>query len=1036
MTGAYVSSADRHRKSTKPREGAPGEAWHAASAASAASSDAWRAALGDDGSGLLERRRSWPLAARMVEGCDWESALASVRSAIREATGSSLIVGGPELPFVDLWQPVVTQAIATLRAELALSLHDSAWQSLSGSLLNRLCEIAEPTLWQLFNRERGPTAMLLAHLDDGPPSRAAYQAFIERHRADGLTALLSEFPVLGRLLGTVTALWLQSSAEMLRRVDADRTALTAMVGNGALTHVQSAASDPHRNGRTVAILTFGEGATASRVVYKPKDLRVDETYQSLLRDLNQHSTLPPLRELQMLVRPGYGYVEFITHRPCTNVAQLEQFYRNAGRMTAMLHVLSCTDCHHENLIAHGDQLVLIDTETLLEGELPRLDGGTRSESTSGLTRAISESVLVSGLLPTWQFVGPHRIAKDVSALGISSPLQPTVRREAWSAINTDGMMITHVDAPAAAPTSLPVGVGEPNPFEAHLDVYLDGFRQQAKVLQQRREEWLAPTGLLSRFEGLPRRVVMRSTHVYFALQHQLLHPTALVSAEAQGLVLEQLARPFLASKNQPRHWSVFDAEVRQLEQLDIPFFTHAVDGAALELAAGMPPVSDFILTSGLETCRARLAGLDEESIAFQCRLATGAVHTRRPRRASRTLPLTSIASPSSSERLTRTNALAREIANLAVLDETLTPQWLGVDLGADGDTLCFGAVGSSLYGGSAGVALLDAALGRPNAGIFNAIAAPDDDAMLKRLWREPSLGLAGTGGLLLTLVELDHLGASPPNGWSSHRSLALRLLSGLTETRLHADLDFDVMSGSAGLIGPLLALNDSTATQWAIRAGHHLVAHQLDNGGWPARPALAASQPLTGFSHGASGLAAALGALHRNTNEPAFLDAARRALAYERACYQPTNESWPDFRAGGAQVGVTSWCHGAPGIALARLCLSHTALNDSDLALERDVALAVTARAQPSLDNLCCGSMGLVAILRCAGNRWADAADRLEANVLARGSFSTLNTGDGGVLLPAFMTGLSGIALVLLHRPHADASVARLISAGLLERAR
>ena len=37
-----------------------------------------------------------------------------------------------------------------------------------------------------------------------------------------------------------------------------------------------------------------------------------------------------------------------------------------GACLRPLYVLGCTDCHHENLISTGDQLVLIDSETLLE----------------------------------------------------------------------------------------------------------------------------------------------------------------------------------------------------------------------------------------------------------------------------------------------------------------------------------------------------------------------------------------------------------------------------------------------------------------------------------------------------------------------------------------------------------------------------------------------------------------------------------------------------------------------------------------------
>ena len=41
-----------------------------------------------------------------------------------------------------------------------------------------------------------------------------------------------------------------------------------------------------------------------------------------------------------------------------------------GRTLALLHVLAATDCHHENLIAVGDQLVPVDGETLFDTAPP------------------------------------------------------------------------------------------------------------------------------------------------------------------------------------------------------------------------------------------------------------------------------------------------------------------------------------------------------------------------------------------------------------------------------------------------------------------------------------------------------------------------------------------------------------------------------------------------------------------------------------------------------------------------------------------
>src|SRR5947209_15706424 len=57
-----------------------------------------------------------------------------------------------------------------------------------------------------------------------------------------------------------------------------------------------------------------------------------------------------------------------------------------------------------------------------------------------------------------------------------------------------------------------------------------------------------------------------------------------------------------------------------------------------------------------------------------------------------------------------------------------------------------------------------------------------------------------------------------------------------------------------------------------------------------------ASAPLTGMSHGASGIAVALLELYSETRREEFLDTARGALAYEEALFDPVVGNWPDLR--------------------------------------------------------------------------------------------------------------------------------------------
>src|SRR5262249_11783937 len=198
---------------------------------------------------------------------------------------------------------------------------------------------------------------------------------------------------------------------------------------------------------------------------------------------------------------------------------------------------------------------------------------------------------------------------------------------------------------------------------------------------------------------------------------------------------------------------------------------------------------------------------------------------------------------------------------------------------------------------------------------------------------------AGTASIVYSLVTAARL--------LRERTLlddALRISRLITPREIAADESFDVIDGAAGAVLGLLPLwqetGDSTVRDRIAQGGEHLAVRQVKEngyaGGWMTSMA---AQPLTGFSHGAAGIAYALLKAHTVTGNPAFREAARRGLDYERSLFVAAQNNWPDFRKGG-RFGAT-WCHGAPGVGLARLgCLSH----DQDEEFHREIDTATPWR--------------------------------------------------------------------------------------------
>jgi len=181
-------------------------------------------------------------------------------------------------------------------------------------------------------------------------------------------------------MSTTVERWLVAALELFERRAADRALLgeAFLAGRdiGGVTGVEAGLSDPHREGRGVVVLTFGSGL---RLVYKPKSLAVDERFQELLRWLNGETPRYPHRVLTVLDRGTYGWVEFVEFSGCASREALQRFYWRQGSFLALLHLLSAVDFHQENLIAAGEDPVLVDLEALFHHRLPIEPGDSAHE---------------------------------------------------------------------------------------------------------------------------------------------------------------------------------------------------------------------------------------------------------------------------------------------------------------------------------------------------------------------------------------------------------------------------------------------------------------------------------------------------------------------------------------------------------------------------------------------------------------------------------------------------------------------------------
>jgi lantibiotic modifying enzyme len=255
----------------------------------------------------------------------------------------------------------------------------------------------------------------------------------------------------------------------------------------------------------------------------------------------------------------------------------------------------------------------------------------------------------------------------------------------------------------------------------------------------------------------------------------------------------------------------------------------------------------------------------------------------------------------------------------------------------------------------------------------------------------------------------------------------------------------DVISGSAGAIPALLELaarlDRPELADAAARHGDFLLArarrgahgwswHTLDS---PTRA------DLTGYSHGAAGIALALLELAHATGEARFREGAEEGFRYEAACFAPEAGNWPDFRLWGdpAEAGPPSyglaWCHGAPGIGLSRV-RAFALTGDEARRRESEAALATTVRGLDASAagggmglSLCHGDMGNAELPLEAARVLGWPEGHARAASVARAAIARYGvTGEpwpcgipNGGETPGLLLGLAGIgySFLRLHDP-------------------
>lgn len=737
------------------------------------------------------------------------------------------------LPFFHIWIPVVDTFIESLKSNLLFVNHieDQIWTQLGIETFKLLSEHSAPALFYLFEKRLTLGQIFVrTHnlIVNEPIPNIEYNEFINNVIDSEFVFLFDSFPVLYRLLSTTLHNWENNLTNILTRTFYDQHDLVHTFGVACFEKICSISfnsGDTHNAGQSVVIIHYPN----LKLVYKPRDMTLDTSFQAFIFSCNHHFTHHPLKVLSVLQRNGYGYMEFVDQIPPLDFEDKRSLYYNFGRLISILHLLGTTDCHYENLIVHSNQLVLVDCETLFEPSI-NSDNSELLDNISGVNQELllmfNQSIIQTLLLPRKIYIKNFqhkKIAFEISGLSSVSESHRAESALGYDYVNTDYMKLRttiHNDTSSTLDISIDKITA---PYSSFTNDIQAGFSDQSNCFMSAKHFFLDN---LNRFINNRRRIVLRPTRVYHIITKELVNPMYLSSFLNQGLRIEQLAKAWINKQSSNKNWEIFRAECEQVQILDIPYFSHLVNTRNLDLFSNLSMITEYFSTSGLDKANDRLNILSHDEIQHQLFILKGTLNTSSLETVTN-IPFNTNTTFDSSSFDTTSFPIAPHYQEFAyqfgvdLFSRRFSKHdcclgWYGYCLGDDSLSLDFGPLDSCFHTGlfavSSMFSLLNKCLDADRSSIFgdyantalvpfNQLMVSSDDLNLFRFSRNKNHGIRALGGIFRFISEFENSIDFDTDLWLD------RLINSLSIDRLLASQDYSFQTGILGLFSVLTDLS-------------------------------------------------------------------------------------------------------------------------------------------------------------------------------------------------------------------------------------
>ena len=756
-----------------------------------------------------------------------------------------------------------------------------------------------------------------------------------------------KYPVLVHIIEKATGFMLDFNQQLVQRLGEDQETLRQAfdLQSLAVTSVDSFEGDFHNGWQTTAKIQFEEGPA---LFYKPRSAQNELFFQAFNDFCESLGAAPTIGRIAIVSREDYCWMQEIQPAPVTGKEDVAQFFWNQGANLATFYFLGGSDLIADNLIARQNLPYYFDLEVLFK---PNITEGLEQhlyEARHESIKFIDKSVLGVNLLPQYGFVTKDFQGVSNAGLSLSQKSLPQLM------VSFDGNSFKRDTQPVRLNETnihLPLLKGERIGVEAYVKDVIAGFETQYRFIQEHRQRL---TAYINEASPQKVRVLYRPSYIYGKLFSESFQPKYLSDFEQWRSLFNYLHE---ADDDLRGNRIVIDAEVEQMQDLDIPLF-YTYSNSCHLYAQGKMVVENFFAQTGQQDVLEKLREASDQDLARQVQLIelSFAIHENYQDKNIEIVSTPLLFDPSYRKVdpaffLEEALQIEQKLANKALLDTERVPSYWGVSQtpnstwaikprhwgifdGLDGislfylnlylvtDNVQFKAIGEKFL-----------KIGIEQFERYNSFYQNIDSFNRISLFNYPVSTFYLSEIFIESGVSLDFV-----------TSQATDTLLDWIEYNYQFDQDFDLLSGGAGTLLYLYKLyqrtQNSRILQLASNIGDYLLKH--------AKPLASGhywqsiyGKAFTGWSHGSAGMAYAFFVLHDLTKEKRFQEAAQKSLAFERHMFDSEKQYWYYFLWHESQTMEKMenhyWAYGSGGILLSRILIKHFF---QDQYIDQEIAVA------------------------------------------------------------------------------------------------